>query len=708
MRENIRKILYFVIFLFLCLNFNPVMGSSGIKLESPKNSLLEDPPKANIGDCLYYATLIGGSFFSEEPAEIDVDPEGCAYIVGETYSDLFPLLNPFDSVIEGYNEGVAVKLNADGSMNFSTFIGGNNSEYVQGVAYDSEGALFVAGYTYSQDFPTANAFNSTNSGNLDGFLTKFNADGSINFSTYFGGSNVDYILSVATDSEGACYVMGSTYSEDFPVYNGMDETYNGYCDVFVSKFNSNGTLNYSTFLGGSDYDYGRHIEISDEDFCYVIGITESNDFLTTINAYDKIIGGYRDAFITVLNSTGFVNYSTYFGGSSYDYGYELALGNDASFYISGYTYSLDFPLLNSYDSENENYGIDSFVAKFNPDKSLNFSTYFGGIQTDYTYELSVDSEGACYFSGRTNSLDFPNVSAYIPMRYEYDYYVYAFIASLSTNGSMRFSTYIDENPYNTYYVGVAADKSEAGIYYGLCGTINVEYYLPTSNFHLYSSDETGLLITKYIDPISDFDSDTLPNFWEFFYNLDMNDPSDATLNFDTDDLNNLEEFQAGTDPFNEDTDEDALRDDMELDLGTDPTNPDSDDDNLLDGDEVYLYGTDPNNNDTDGDGYDDGWEVEKGTNPNKAETPFQRFVKQYWVVLVVGGFIIAAIPGTIVFSYFMRKRDLKEDRKTDLLPRKSSTSPKNQDSSDYCCPYCGTGIMKMKGIQYCPECGKEL
>ncbi len=183
----------------------------------------------------------------------------------------------------------------------------------------SSGETRKSGYhiTSSTNFPTLNAYNSTLNGDNDVFVTKLNPDGqSLVYSTYLGGSDLEYGVEIAVDAIGATYVTGRTESTDFPTVNAYNSTSNGDYDVFVTKLNPDGqTLNYSTFLGGSGREECRGIAVDSTGAAYLTGYTRSTNFPTVNAYYPTYSGGDYDVFVTKLNPDGqTLNYSIFLGG----------------------------------------------------------------------------------------------------------------------------------------------------------------------------------------------------------------------------------------------------------------------------------------------------------------------------------------------------------------------------------------------------------
>ncbi len=301
-------------------------NSFGFELSSynPDLPLVIDP-------VLTYSTYLGGSW-QDYVEDIAVDASGAAYVTGWTSSTDFPTLNPYQGTFQGNPEGSAdvfvTKLNSSGnSLVYSTYLGGNFLDFALGISIDAFGAVYVVGHTLSTDFPTLNPYQGTLRGLEDAFVTKLSSSGNaLIFSTYLGGStshfdtpDEDIASAIAIDASGAVYVVGYTYSTDFPTlnpYQGTHQGGDGSWDVFVTKLSSSGnSLIYSTYLGGSGYDFGHGIAVDASGAAYVTGYTGSTDF-PTLNPYQGTLQGGLDAFVTKLSSSGnALIYSTYLGGS---------------------------------------------------------------------------------------------------------------------------------------------------------------------------------------------------------------------------------------------------------------------------------------------------------------------------------------------------------------------------------------------------------
>jgi Beta-propeller repeat len=339
------------------------------------------------GDLLLYSTYLGGRDDSfDQGFGIAVNNLGNAYVTGRTSSPTFPTTpNALSHALNGFSDAYVTKLNYQGSqLLYSSYLGGSGSEDGSDIAVDALGRAYVTGGTSSFDFPTTSgAFDRSFNGGVDVFLTKLNLEqsgsSSLLYSTYLGGSNDDGgdddAENVALDIRGNAYVIGRTFSSDFPTTSdAFDRNLSGSNDVFVAKLNlslsSLNSLVYSTYLGGSgDNDFSEGIAVDKKGNAYVVGFTDNADFPTTPDAFDSNLSGIYDGFITQLNVTGDrLLYSTYLGGDSFDQAEDVAVDILGNAYVVGGSESSNFPVTSNTLDETLNGSADAFITKISGEK----------------------------------------------------------------------------------------------------------------------------------------------------------------------------------------------------------------------------------------------------------------------------------------------------------------------------------------------------
>jgi hypothetical protein len=193
----------------------------------------------------------------------------------------------------------------------------------------------------------------------------------------------------------------------------LQPTYGGAGDAFVGKVNTNASgaasLNFLTYFGGSGLDQGNAIAVDTAGNAYVAGSTASTAFGFTANGFQTTSNGEGDAFIAKLTTTGAISYFTYLGGTKADAATGIAVDSTANVYVTGSTVSTDFPTAGAVFQPNYGGGnADSFVAKLDPSgKTLLYSSYLGGTNTELATGIAVDTTGSAYVTGQTCSEDFP-------------------------------------------------------------------------------------------------------------------------------------------------------------------------------------------------------------------------------------------------------------------------------------------------------------
>lgn len=415
----------------------------------------EQSPVSTGLSVVYETTLVETGF--EGGRDIAVDANDNAYVIARSY--------------DTNNDLLVVKLDPAGNVVWTKLIAGNGHDFGTGIVADNNGDVYIVGTTHSSDFPVVNAYQPTRNGFVDAFLLKLSGqDGSIIFSTYFGGSRAEYSGDIAFDPNGNLVITGQTDSTDFPTVNPLQPNLNlstCFCDdVFVSTFSADGgTLLYSTYLGGGLTDEGISVDVDAAGNIYLTGVTESPDF-PLINPLDNSYGGDRDGFAARISSDGStLDYSTYLGGNDWDLPKRLVV-NDAGYaHIVGETRSPDFPTTAGAFQEQFVGGIldcgsagfdlrnctDVFVTKIAPDGSdYAFSTFIGGGLDDAGNGIALDSNGRIHLVGYSQSGDFPPLNGTSPT-------AFIFVSELDATGSTLAYTEAINSPVANDGHGIALD-----------------------------------------------------------------------------------------------------------------------------------------------------------------------------------------------------------------------------------------------------------
>jgi hypothetical protein len=434
-------------------------------------------------------------------------------------------------LIEGGDGKVAFQLGSydsrrelviDPILSYSTYIGGSNIDGANGIAVAPDNTAFIAGGTFSTDFPTAGTHPlQPNHGgpddfSKDAFVVKLSADGgTVLYATYLGGTSTDEAHGIAVDNAGDAFVAGTTFSSDFPTTAGAFETIcggDGQCgstwnpqnlivsNGFLSKLNPAGSaLVYSAYVGVYENVECLAVAVDNDENAYITGQTGPNitptvpiippkipppPFPITASAFQPVYGlGSNDAFVMKISASGLsILYSSYLGGNNEDAGHGIAVDLNHNTYVTGLTYSPDFPLVGALQSTNGGAG-DAFLSKIdtglNGPASLIFSTYLGGSGLDQGNGIAVDSVGNSYITGGSNSTGLATAAVLqTTMAGQGD----AFVAKYSTSQpapALSYFTYLGGTKADSA-AGIAVDSS--GNTYVTGSTVSTDFATTTDAF----------------------------------------------------------------------------------------------------------------------------------------------------------------------------------------------------------------------------------
>jgi uncharacterized protein (TIGR03437 family) len=302
------------------------------------------------------------------------------------------------------SDGFVAKLNPTASaLAYLTYLGGDESDTATALALDKDGNVVVAGVTSARNFPTANPLQTANAGGADAFIAKLNGAGSaLLWSTYLGGASNDNVIDLALNAAGQVYVTGTTGSTNFPLASALQNASKGGNESFVARLRADGSgLDFSTYLGGARNDTANGLALDAAGNIYVTGTTDSTDFPLADPVQTSLNGvttpsNATDAFVTKLNPTASaLVYSTYLGGLSSDSALGIAVDPLGQVYITGFTGSPNFPLVNPIQVTLS--ASDLFIAKLgvNADLTVIQSQLRNPVlvNNNQTYNITATNDG---------------------------------------------------------------------------------------------------------------------------------------------------------------------------------------------------------------------------------------------------------------------------------------------------------------------------
>lgn len=446
-----------------------------------------------IDPVIVFASFVGGAG-ADGVTAVKLNSEGILYVLGYTNSaDITGTGNPYQAELAGDQDVFLARINpaAAGSAALIslTFFGGKGKETPAGLALISDKIVCFAGTTSSTDLPLAIAYQRDLAGNSDAFVAKFDyaleGGDSLFYSTYLGGSDAETAAGIDVDAEGKVYVIGTTWSENFPVSESALQTVRwGPQDVFIAKLDpldEASSLMSSTYLGGESLDYARAIAVSPDGMVYFAAVTTSTMFAGY--PYEEGKFGGVDAVVGRIDLTksgeSALTYMTYLGGTSYDEPLAIALDPSGKVLVTGYTLSTDLPTTaDAYQQELKG-NADVFLARLDftapPEHSISYMTYLGGGGGDVAYAIASDHEGNVYLTGYTLSMDFPVTGD--AWQRDWGWGVDIFVSKFSPTGALLYSTYLGQGGIHTGYA-IAAGP-DGSIYVG--GVSGRRGISPTSN-----------------------------------------------------------------------------------------------------------------------------------------------------------------------------------------------------------------------------------
>jgi hypothetical protein len=339
-----------------------------------------------------WSTYFGGAGY-DYGFGIAIDNSGNVVIVGLTHSATGIASSGFQNTLSGTNDAFVAKFNGNGTLIWSSYYGGPSTDQANAVQVNSTGDIYFCGTTQSNANIAIGADDiSFNGGIQDAFLVKFGANGARLWGTYFGSSQNDFANNVEVDANDNAYICGGSNSS----------TSGGTYNAFINKYTSSGSLTWSQNAGGTNQEYGFGIAVDNALNVYLSGTTSSTSGIAS-SGYQNTLGGGVDNFIRKYSSLGLFIWGTYYGGSGNEQNGYVALGLDNNLYLSGGSASSNAISLNGFQNTNAGGANDAYIARFTPSGAFQAASYFGGAGDDRAGQVGFSSTGEIYFSGYTTS-----------------------------------------------------------------------------------------------------------------------------------------------------------------------------------------------------------------------------------------------------------------------------------------------------------------
>lgn len=330
---------------------------------------------------------------------------------------------------------------------WSTYYAGSSVDVGTSVATDSQDNVYMAGHTLSPgNMATANSFQSTIAGSWDGFLVKFDPNGTRQWATYIGGTGLEQIYAMHIDKTDAIYVTGDTGSPSNIASQGVFQTVygGGVDDMLLVRFNSGGQRVWATYFGGSEHEFAQAVTVDRDGDVIIAGHTGGTTNLATPNAFNTTYNFLEDGVIAKFTSSGQRLWCTYYGDSGNDIVYGLSTDSFKNVYATGITSSIAGISTGSSHQPLCGGSSDGFLAKFNPaGTALLWGTYYGGTGKDEGTVVRIAPNNQVYLCGNTESpAGIASASAYQPVASSAED---GFLACFNPSGQRQWATYTGGN-----------------------------------------------------------------------------------------------------------------------------------------------------------------------------------------------------------------------------------------------------------------------
>ncbi|MEO6166133.1 MAG: SBBP repeat-containing protein [Chitinophagales bacterium] len=468
------------------------------------NTIIIDPN-------ILWASYYGGELSEDiNNGELAVDKQAKVILTGSTFSTLYiATTGAFQTTFSGgYHDAFIAKFSAAGKLSWATYYGASGKDEGHAITTDGDNNILVGGLTTSLNgIATAGSYQTTLAGFQDAFVVKFNSNGIRLWATYFGGSIQDEILDMDCDKNGNLYFTGYTISPDkIATVGAHQETMNNpggnNGDAFLGEFSPGGSLKWCSYFSGPAQDRAHGICVAKNGALYIEGTAESQIEFATSGVHQSVYGGGgTDAFIAKWDTTGIFFWCSYLGGINEDHGRGVKSDSKGNAYLIGWsaspsgigsTGSLQEYWFEAYENDGDP-KYDGFIAKFHPDGTREWGTYYGGIGKDQMFTLAVDEDkDVVYCGGLTSSTsNIASAGSYQPV---YGGSTDGFLAKFSFAGTRLWGTYLGAEDNDELH-GLGLDKN--GYAYLFLSTEGSTFSATPDAYQTTSNGLVETIITRF-------------------------------------------------------------------------------------------------------------------------------------------------------------------------------------------------------------------
>ncbi|MCK5239635.1 MAG: hypothetical protein KAR33_08825 [Candidatus Thorarchaeota archaeon] len=407
------------------------------------------------------------------------------FLLSSSFSGVYGVPVVFSD--ENVTESMLMLEHPSFSVSFLTYLGGNGEDWLRDVCFDEAGNIWVLGYTESTDLPLVNAIQETYGGQGDALLAKFSSQYEMEFCTYFGGDGIEYGMALNIDPNGDIVVVGNTQSTNLFTLDALQSDLNGTSDAFVTKFNPDGNIIFSTYFGGSGVDFIYKLDFDSDGNYVMAGSTGSTDLQTTDGVLQQTYGGGASdmMFVSMTSDGQEILFCSYYGDSAGDDAYDIELDSEGNIGIIGVTGNNDLVTSGTFQQEYGGGLTDAIVTKLTPNcDAILWTTLLGGDGWEFGDGILFDSQNNLILSGYSGSSNFPLLNQIIEDQDDYD----AFLVRLSHDGgTLLFGTYLGGDGQDRSY-GLSEFANESTIILCQAGSDGMPVYNSLQQNNSGSSD----------------------------------------------------------------------------------------------------------------------------------------------------------------------------------------------------------------------------